>query len=124
MSKKVSLREKIEHEAEDLFTDVEDFIQEKWHHKLHRHAQHHVHRLRQKPTHHKQVVAFAISFSVTAFVFVLWYVFSVPRIMQSYQTAQKQNSRLEVSANPIEEIKDMYNARKNTAEVGAAIELQ
>ncbi|MEN9604665.1 MAG: hypothetical protein RJB39_350 [Candidatus Parcubacteria bacterium] len=108
MSHKVSLKDKIENTAETFVHDVEEFIQEKWHHRLHRKARHHVHRLRQRPDHHKQIIAFSFAFVCTAVVFVLWYFFSLPRIFNEYKVNQAENARLERSANPLDDLKTKF----------------
>lgn len=124
MSQKVSLKDKLESEIHDAVHSVEDFVYEKWHHRLHKKARHHVHKLRAKPDHHKKAIAFSLSFVITATVFVLWYIFSVPRIFQDYRTTQMQNARLGEEINPIDQMKDMYDARKNAASVGDAIQVE
>lgn len=124
MSQKVSLKDKLESEIQDAVHSVEDFVYEKWHHRLHKKARHHVHKLRTKPDHHKKAVAFSLSFVITATVFVLWYIFSVPRIFQDYRTTQMQNARLGEEINPIDEMKDMYDARKNAASASDAIQVE
>ena len=68
---------------------------EKIHHKIHRHAVHHVHRLRGKSDSHKKAVSFTIAFSVTFIVFVLWYFLSLPKIFEDYQVKLSENKRLD-----------------------------
>lgn len=109
MSKKVSLKDRIEHDAEDLFHTVEDFVVEKWHHRLHRKAKHHVHRLRQRPDRHKEIMAFSFAFTITAVIFVMWYFFSLPSIFADYNRTRAENDRLDRSANPLTDLKTMYN---------------
>lgn len=124
MSQKVSLKEKLESEIEDVVHNVEDFVYEKWHHRLHRKTKHHVHKLRARPDHHKKVVAFSVSFVITAVVFGLWYVFSIPRILQDYRVTQMQNERLGQTINPVDDIKQMYEDRKNEASATGAIQVE
>lgn len=109
MSKKVSLKDRIENEAEELFHTVEDFVQDKWHHRLHRKAHHHVHRLRQKPDRHKEIIAFSFAFVITLVIFVMWYFFSLPHIFADYKRTQAENARLQETANPLTDLKDRYN---------------
>jgi hypothetical protein len=125
MSKRATLKEQIrqlehelEHEVEEVYHTVDDFIQEKWHHKLHRKAKHHVHRLRQKPEHHKKAVAFGVSFGVTAIVFLFWYFITVPQVMHDYRVDRDQSARLRESTNPVDDFKSMYEERKALDEAG------
>jgi hypothetical protein len=131
MSKKQSLRDKLESAehalvqgAEGVLYATEDWIDEKWHHKLHRKVRHHVHRLRQKPEHHKKAIAFSIAFGVTLVVFVLWYLFTIPRIMGEYRVIRDQNIRLDNNTNPITELQERYDAKKNAASATGAIEVE
>lgn len=110
MSHKVSLKDKIEHGVENFVHDVEDFVQEKWHHRLHRKAHHHVHRLRQKPDRHKEVIAFSFAFVITAVIFSMWYFFSLPKIFADYNSTRAENDRLDRSVNPLNDFNQMYDA--------------
>ena len=97
---KSSLKEtlvKTVHDAEEKF---EEIVYDAWHIRLHRHATHHVHKLRKRPDHHKDVIAFSVAFIVTSIVFTGWYLFSFPRIIDSYKLNRKENSALGVSSNP------------------------
>lgn len=96
------------HDAEEKFEDV---LYEKWHIRLHRRAKHHVHRLRKKPDHHKDLIAFFVAFVFTAAVFTGWYFISFPRIINSYTLNKRENSALQSSPRlfeglqaPIEEV--------------------
>lgn len=88
---------------------------EKLHHKIHRHAVHHVHRLRGKTDSHKKAVSFAIAFSVTFIVFVLWYSLSLPRILENYQIKVSENKRLD--KNPLNKIGNIFNNEGNNIEI-------
>lgn len=101
---KSSLKESLAktiHDAEDAFEDV---LYEKWHIRLHRRAKHHVHRLRKKPDHHKDLIAFTVAFCVTALVFTGWYFLSFPRIIDSFKLNTRENSALNQSSNPFSDI--------------------
>ncbi len=124
MSQKVSLKEKLESEIQHVAHDVEDFVYEKWHHRLHKKARHHVHKLRARPDHHKKAIAFSVSFVVTIVVFGLWYVFSMPRIFEDYRVTQAQNERLGETINPLDDMKQMYDQRKNEASAIGAIQVE
>lgn len=78
---------------------------EKLHHKLHRHAKHHVHRLRGKSDTHKKVFAFSFAFTVTLIVFMLWYFLSLPKILYIYRVNKAENQRL--NDNPVDKIKNI-----------------
>jgi hypothetical protein len=88
---------------------------EKIHHKIHRHAVHHVHRLRGKSDSHKKAVSFTIAFSVTFIVFVLWYFLSLPKIFEDYQVKLSENKRLD--KNPLNKINNIFNNDGNNIEI-------
>lgn len=96
------------------------------HHEIHRrvHARvkHHVHRLRQKPDHHKKAIAFGIAFTFTAIIFTFWYFFTLPNILADYRVTKEQNKRLNRSPNVIEGFNKLYGAKDNAASVSDAIE--
>lgn len=99
---KSSLKEtlvKTVHDAEEKFEDV---LYEKWHIRLHRKAKHHVHRLRKKPDHHKDIIAFSVAFLFTLLVFTGWYFISFPRIINSYSVNQRESEALDISGNPFD----------------------
>jgi hypothetical protein len=79
---------------------------EKLHHKVHRHAKHHVHRLRGKSDTHKKVFAFSFAFVVTLFVFMLWYFLSLPKILDAYRVTKSENERLKDS--PVDKFKNIF----------------
>ena len=108
MSHKVSLKDKIEHGVENFVHDTEEFIQERWHHKLHHKAKRHIHKLRQRPDRHKEVVAFSFAFLITGIIFSMWYFFSLPKIFAEYNRSRAENERLDRSANPLTDFKQMY----------------
>ncbi len=64
------------------------------HHKLHRHAKHHVHRLRGKSEAHRKAFAFSFAFTITFVIFTLWYFLSLPKILESYEVTKSENERL------------------------------
>ncbi|MES2985693.1 MAG: hypothetical protein V4686_01030 [Patescibacteria group bacterium] len=103
---KSSLKDSLVKTYHDVEEKFEDVLYEKWHIRLHRKAKHHVHRLRKKPDHHKDVIAFSVAFLVTSAVFVGWYFISFPRIIDSYSINKKENNALNVSSNPFADIKD------------------
>ena len=70
-----------------------NYRRELLHHKLHRHAKHHVHRLRGKSETHRKVFAFSFAFTVTFIVFVLWYFISLPKILETYKISRSENAR-------------------------------
>ena len=80
---------------------------EKLHHKFHRHAKRHVHRLRGKSDSHKKMFSFIFAFTVTLVVFVLWYFLSLPKIFDTYRINKIENERL--NNNPIDKFKDILN---------------
>lgn len=98
------------HDAEEKFEDV---LYEKWHIRLHRKAKHHVHRLRKKPDHHKDVMAFTVAFLFTLLVFTGWYFISFPRIMNSYYVNQRENTALDISGNPFEGATERLQENEN-----------
>lgn len=88
-----------------------NYRRELLHHKLHRHAKHHVHRLRGKSDTHKKVFAFSFAFVVTFFVFVLWYFLSLPKILETYQVRKAENARL--NENPVDEFTQIFKGKKD-----------
>lgn len=102
------------HDAEDRFEEV---LYEKWHIRLHRKAKHHVHRLRKKPDHHKDVIAFLVAFVFTTVVFTGWYFISLPRIINSFTTNKRENSALNVSTNPFEGVGERLNVKTEEANI-------
>jgi hypothetical protein len=95
---------------------------EKIHQKLHRHARHHVHRLRGESDTHKKVFAFTFAFTVTLFVFMLWYFLSLPKILDTYRITKSENQRL--NDNPIDKFKDVLKGNNGEGDpVGANIEI-
>lgn len=123
MSKKAPLKNAIE-AVEHVVEDATDFVYEKWHQRFHRKARAHVHKLRQRPDHHKKAIAFTVAFTVTLIVFIFWYFFSIPRIFREYQVIRDQNERLDIEENPFKEFQEKYSARKNAAEASAPIEVE
>lgn len=94
---KSSLKQSLAKTIHDVEEKFEEVLYEKWHIRLHRKAKHHVHRLRKKPDHHKDLIAFCVAFSFTALVFTGWYFISFPRIIDSYKLNKRENSALEMS---------------------------
>lgn len=82
---------------------------ERLHHKLHRHAKHHVHRLRGESDAYKKVFSFMFAFTVTLFVFMLWYFLSLPKILDTYKITKSENQRL--NDNPVDKFKDILNTK-------------
>ena len=80
------------------------------HHKLHRHAKHHVHRLRGKSETHRKVFAFAFAFIVTFMVFMLWYFLSLPKILDTYRINKSENERLNES--PLDDLKGVFTGKE------------
>ena len=108
---KSSLKESLVKTYHDVEEGVEAELYERWHIRLHRKAKHHVHRLRKKSDNHKDLVAFGVAFSFTLVVFIGWYFISFPKIIDSYYTNKKENSALDVSANPFDGFKEnLYEA--------------
>jgi hypothetical protein len=81
------------------------------HHKLHRHATHHVHRLRGKSETHRKVFAFSFAFTVTLFVFMLWYFLSLPKILETYQVTKSENERLD--ENPLNDLRNAFTTTES-----------
>ncbi len=94
-----------------------------FHHKLKAHVHRHVHKLRQRPDHHKRAIAFSVAFTCTAIVFGIWYFFSLPRIISSYKINVEQSKRLNRSPNVIQGFNDIYNAKLNKANATESIEV-
>lgn len=103
---KSSLKETLSRTIHDVEDSISDVLYEKWHIRLHKKAKHHVHRLRKRPDHHKDIIAFGVAFTVTSVVFVGWYLFSFPRIIDSYKINKKENTALDISRNPFDGIKE------------------
>ncbi|MBC7982093.1 hypothetical protein H7X65_03390 [Candidatus Parcubacteria bacterium] len=80
------------------------------HHKIHRHARHHVHRLRGKSETHKKVFAFSFASTVTFVVFVLWYFLSLPKILETYKTTKSENERLNDSS--LQKLKNAFTGKE------------
>lgn len=95
-----------------------------FHHKVKTHVLRHVHRLRQKPDHHKRIIAFGTAFSITAVIFVCWYYFSLPRIMSMYETNVEENKRLNRNPNIIQGFNNLQDAKKNKANISDGIEVE
>ncbi len=84
------------------------------HHKLHRHAKHHVHRLRGKSETHRKVFAFSFAFVVTFMVFMLWYFLSLPKILDTYRLNKSENERL--NEHPLDDLKKVFTGKDAPAE--------
>ncbi len=84
---------------------------ERLHHKVHRHARQHVHRLRGKSDTHKKVFAFSFAFTVTFIVFVLWYFLSLPKILDTYRINKSETERLD--ENPVDKFKDIFTGQES-----------
>jgi hypothetical protein len=82
---------------------------EKLHHKVHRHARRHVHRLRGESDTHKKIFAFSFAFVVTLVVFMLWYFLSLPKILDTYRVTKAENQRLNDS--PIDKFKNILKGK-------------
>ncbi len=89
---------------------------EKLHHKLHRHAKQHVHRLRGKSDTHKKVFAFSFAFVVTLIVFMLWYFLSLPKILYVYRVNKAENQRL--NDDPIDKFKNILKGKDGEIDSG------
>lgn len=94
-----------------------------FHHKVKTHVHRHVHKLRQRPDHHKRAIAFSVAFVLTAMVFGIWYFFSLPRIISSYKINVEQSKRLNRSPNVIQGFNNIYNAKLNKANAVDSIEV-
>lgn len=92
---------------------------EKLHHKVHRHAKHHVHRLRGKSDSHRKIFAFTFAFTVTLIVFVLWYLLSLPKILYIYNVNRAENQRL--NDNPIDKFKDILTGNVDNVDTSENI---
>ncbi|MBC7981564.1 hypothetical protein H7X65_00640 [Candidatus Parcubacteria bacterium] len=79
------------------------------HHKIHRHARHHVHRLRGKSETHRKVFAFSFAFTVTFIVFVLWYFLSLPKILETYRITKSENERINDSS--LQKLKNAFTGK-------------
>lgn len=82
------------------------------HHKLHRHATHHVHRLRGKSDAHKKAFAFSFAFTVTFIVFMLWYFLSLPKILETYNVSKAENERIPDTS--LQELKSAFTGKDTT----------
>lgn len=106
MHNKVSLRDKLTGTLVTAEEKIEDAVYDAWHIRLHKKARHHVHKLRKRPDHHKDIIAFSVAFISTCIVFCLWYVISFPKIVESYHVSKKENNALGESSNPLKDITD------------------
>lgn len=97
MTTKPSLRDTLSGTYHAVEDKVEDMLYEKWHIRLHKKAKHHIHKLRKRPDHHKDIISFSVAFFVTLIVFIGWYFISLPRIIDSYKTTRKENTALDRS---------------------------
>lgn len=79
------------------------------HHKIHRHAKHHVHRLRGKSEIHRKIFAFTFASTVTFIVFVLWYMISLPKILETYKISRSENARTPDSS--LEKLKNAFTGK-------------
>lgn len=111
---KSSLKDSLVKAVHDVEEKFEDVLYEKWHIRVGKRAKHHVHRLRKKPDHHKDVIAFFVAFIFTTIVFTGWYFISFPRIIDSYKLNRKENSALDVSSNPFEGIGEKLTVPKES----------
>jgi len=109
MSNKSSLKDSLTGTFQTVEDRVEKVLYEKWHIRLHRKARHHIHKLRKRPDHHKDIISFCVAFCVTLVVFIGWYFISFPRIIQSYEVTKKENSALDISTNPLQNIKNSFD---------------
>jgi hypothetical protein len=100
MQKEHSLKESLTTGIHKVEHVVDDFVYDTWHVRLHKKAKKHVHALRKRPEHHKQIIAFSAAFVFTCFVFIAWYYISFPKIISSYKVQKKDN----ISSNPLVDI--------------------
>ena len=87
-----------------------NYRRELLHHKVHRHARRHVHRLRGKSETHRKVFAFSFAFTVTFIVFVLWYFLSLPKILETYKVNKSENERINDSS--LEKLKNAFTGNE------------
>ncbi len=88
-----------------------NYRRELLHHKIHRHARRHVHRLRGKSETHRKVFAFSFAFTVTFIVFVLWYFISLPKILETYKISKSENVRTPDGS--LEKLKNALTGKEN-----------
>ncbi len=116
---KSSLKETLVHSYQDAEHAVEKVLHDAWHIRLHKKAKHHIHKLRKRPDHHKDIISFFFAFIVTLCVFIGWYYISLPRIIDSYRVIKKQNAALHSSTNPFTEIKERLEGGSNADTIAA-----
>lgn len=117
MSNKSSLKDTLAGTYHAVEEKVDDVLYDAWHIRLHKHARRHLHKLRKRPNHHKDIISFFAAFLVTLVVFIGWYFISFPKIIESYKMIRKENSALDISSNPIENIKNTLNTQSPNIEV-------
>jgi predicted PurR-regulated permease PerM len=107
---KSSLKDSLIKTYHDVEEDVEQELYDRWHIRLHKRIKHRVHKLRKRPDHHKDAIAFSIAFLVTVLVFMGWYFVSFPNILNSYKTNKKESTVINEISNPIQDFKEqLYN---------------
>lgn len=113
MHNKSSLREKLAGTIDTAEKNIEDVLYEKWHIRLHKRAKHHIHQLRKRPDHHKDIISFFVAFVVTSIVFTGWYFISLPRIIESYTISKKESAFIESPLNSFSKVKETFSNIKS-----------
>ena len=113
---KSSLRDTLAGTVRAVEDTVEEVLYDKWHIRLHKRAKHHIHKLRKRPDHHKDIISFMVAFICTGIVFIGWYFISFPKIIQSYEVAKKEDAAVGDIVNPL------YNVKNSLTNIEAAIE--
>jgi hypothetical protein len=103
---KSSLRDTLTSTVRTVEHTVEDVLYDKWHIRLHKRAKHHIHKLRKRPDHHKDIISFLVAFVCTSIVFIGWYFISFPKILATYEVAKKESTAVGEITNPLYNIKD------------------
>ena len=101
---------------------IEETLYDKWHVRLHKHVRHHIHKMRKRPDHHKDIISFTVAFIVTAIVFTGWYFISLPKTLALYELNKKENNALN-KGNPLQEIRSRtYDGLSGATEANVEVE--
>ncbi len=85
------------------------------HRHIHEKVKKHIYHTRTKSNKYKQIYAFTISFVFTLCIFIIWYVFSFPKIIESYNLERKQSEIIK-NDNNIFDINDNIEEAKRRSD--------
>lgn len=112
---KSSLKDTLVHTYETVEDKVEKIVYDKWHIRLHKRAKKHIHSLRKRPDHHKDIISFTVATIVTILVFIAWYFISFPKIIDMYQVNKKESYINNSFSNPFNKLKDGLNSNNQNS---------